>query len=107
MLYYDGGDVGMDVLVRDQLNKLYQLLASHQVNHTATISDYQQIKRIVQSLTANEQIHHEQLSTIFPEIYHYGLQGESVPNLKEHIETNYDSIEKWMETIDTARFTLE
>lgn len=77
------------------------------MNQSATISEYQQIKQIVQTLTANEHIHDEHLSKIFPEVYHYGLQGESVQSLAEHIEKNRHRIATWMQAIDTARASLE
>lgn len=81
--------------VNDQLSLLYDILTEQSEESSADIAEYKQIKRIIQTLTANESISDEQLLAILPEIYNYGIQGENAQNLEEHIITNKNNIETW------------
>lgn len=88
--------------VADQLKLLHDLLDEHMSSQSGSVSEYQQIKRLIQSLTAKGKITDESLNQVLPEIYNYGLQGESVQCLTEHISTNVDNIESWKSAIQEA-----
>jgi|SRR5690625_4614429 len=103
--YYNGGDYKMTLTRDDQLKLLHDLLDEHISHHSGHISEYQQIKRLVQSLTAKDKVTDDQLSQVLPEIYNYGLEGENAQNLPEHITTNVSNIESWINTIQET--TLE
>jgi len=94
----------MTLSVNDQLKLLHDLLDEHMSNYSGSISEYQQIKRLVKSLTANNKITDSQLLTILPEIYNYGLQGETVQNLPEHITSNVNNLEYWKSAIQDISF---
>lgn len=94
----------MTLSATDQLKLLHDLLDEHIRTQSGSVSEYQQIKRLVQSLTAKEKITDEQFTEILPEIYNYGLQGENVQNLTEHIATNIDNIENWKSAIEKIHF---
>lgn len=89
----------MTLSTNDQLKLLYDLLEEHLSEFTGSVSEYQQIKRVVQSLISKDKIVDEQLLQVLPEIYNYGLQGESVQSLTEHISTNSKNIESWKSVI--------
>lgn len=97
--------MNMTLTVADQLKLLHDLLDEHISHQSGSVSEYQQIKRIVKSLTAKEKITDNQLLQILPEIYNYGLKGENVQNLQEHITMNVTNIEQWKSTIEET--TLE
>lgn len=89
----------MTLTVHNQLKLLHDILDEQVAEHSGSISEYQQIKRLVQAMMANNKIENEQLLQRLPEIYHYGLQGEVVQCLTEHIVTNKENIEQWKTAI--------
>ncbi|WP_096269735.1 YtzH-like family protein [Paucisalibacillus globulus] len=90
----------MSLTVNNQLELLMDLLDEQQSECCAQISEYQQIKRLVKSMMANNTITDEQLLQLLPEIYNYGRQGESVQNHEEHITSNKDNINNWISAIE-------
>ncbi|MEN2467025.1 YtzH-like family protein [Ornithinibacillus sp. FSL M8-0202] len=90
----------MSLTVNHQLELLLDILDEQQTECCAQVSEYQQIKRLVKSMIANNSISNEQLLQLLPEIYNYGRQGESVQNQEEHILTNKDNITNWISTIE-------
>nr|GGG84893.1 hypothetical protein GCM10011398_33240 [Virgibacillus oceani] len=89
----------MTLTVNHQLALLYDLLGEHTEYCCGEIAEYQQIKRLVQSLMAKNSITDEQLLELLPEIYDYGRQGEIAQNLTEHTTMNKVNIENWMSAI--------
>lgn len=89
----------MTLTVHNQLTLLHDLLDEHVSHKNGNVAEYQQIKRLVQSLTANHQISNDQLIQLLPEIYNYGLQGEIAQSLSDHITDNKDNIETWKQII--------
>ncbi|MBM7572824.1 YtzH-like family protein [Aquibacillus albus] len=92
----------MSLNVNDQLHVLYDLLSEHSEECCGSVSECQQIKRIVHSIMANHSIDNEQLLQLLPEIYNYGRQGELVQNLDEHITLNQQNIKNWVNVIHTT-----
>ncbi|MDY0408731.1 YtzH-like family protein [Virgibacillus soli] len=84
----------------DQLQLLVDILDDHQSEKDGEIAEYQQVKRIIKSLLANQTVTNEQLEELLPQIYNYCLQGENVQNQEEHIESNKDNIQGWMDAIE-------
>ncbi|MGM8213393.1 YtzH-like family protein [Virgibacillus sp. W0430] len=94
----------MNLTVNNQLTLLYDILDEHIAENDGNITEYQQIKRLVQSMMARNAISdHDTLFQHLPEIYNYGFQGEVVQCLTEHIETNKTNIENWLEAIQQAK----
>lgn len=81
--------------VNDQLMVLSDILTEQSDELSGEIAEYEQIKRIVQTLRAKESIADEQLLALLPEIYNFGLQGEQAQNVAEHITTNKSNMETW------------
>lgn len=95
----------MALTVNNQLKLLQDILDEQSTDVTGSVSEYQQIKRLVQKLMENSSITDEQLLKLLPEIYNYGNQGEIVQNSPEHITTNRQNIESWLSAIQQT--TLE
>jgi len=89
--------------VNNQLTLLHDLLDEHRTFLTVSIDEYRQIKRLVQTITSNPSIEDQDLRLILPEIYNYGIQGELVQSLSEHIESNKKNIDKWLTTIQKTK----
>ncbi|UJL45109.1 YtzH-like family protein [Virgibacillus sp. NKC19-16] len=95
----------MALTVNNQLILLQDILDEQSTDVTGSVSEYQQIKRLVRKLTENNSITDEQLLKLLPEIYNYGNQGEIAKNSPEHITTNRHNIENWLSAIQQT--TLE
>lgn len=89
--------------VNNQLTLLHDLLDEQRTYSTVSIDEYQQIKKLVKTITANNRIDDKDLHLILPEIYNYGIKGEIVQSLQEHIESNKKNIEKWLNTIKKTK----
>ncbi|MGP4108250.1 YtzH-like family protein [Virgibacillus sp. L01] len=89
----------MTLTVHNQLRLLQDILSEQTEDCCGEISEYQQIKRLVQAMMANNSISNEQLLQLLPEIYNYGRQGEIAQNDAEHITTNQENIETWVSAI--------
>ncbi|QDP40913.1 YtzH-like family protein [Radiobacillus deserti] len=92
----------MSLTVEDQLRVLHDLLSEHREECCGRISECQQIKRIVQSVMANESIDDQQILQLLPEIYNYGRQGELAQNLDEHITSNQANLQNWVDSIQLS-----
>lgn len=90
----------MTLTVQNQLTLLYDILSEQSADNSGSINEYQQIKRLVQALIAQNKITDEQLLQLLPEIYHYGLQGETAQSLTEHIKSNEQNIQTWKQAIE-------
>lgn len=89
----------MTLTVHNQLKLLQDLLSEQTEDCYGDISEYQQIKRLVQAMMANNSVSDEQLLKLLPEIYNYGRQGEIAQNDEEHITAHKDKIESWVNAI--------
>ncbi|MBY7143910.1 hypothetical protein KFZ56_12795 [Virgibacillus sp. NKC19-3] len=95
----------MALTINNQLLLLHDILEEQTTDSIGSVSEYQQIKRLVQKLTEDNRITDEQLLQLLPEIYNYGEQGEMNQHHSDHITTNKQNIENWLHAIQ--RTTLE
>ncbi|WP_217589827.1 YtzH-like family protein [Lentibacillus saliphilus] len=86
-----------------QLALLHDLLSEQQSSFEGEVSEYQQIKRLVKSMIANGQLNDDQLIELLPEIYHYSVEGESVQNIEEHIQSNTQQLHNWISAIEQVK----
>jgi len=95
----------MTISVNNQLTLLLDILDEHHADCCGSVSEYQQIERLVTSLLANKSISDEQLLHLLPEIYNYGKQGESAQSLPDYITLNKTNLGNWINAIQQT--TLE
>lgn len=93
----------MTLNVNHQLALLHDLLDEQHTECCGQVSEYQQIKRLVKSIMANNLITDAQLVQLLPEIYNYSLQGESIHNSTEHITMNQENIQSWINAIQQTK----
>lgn len=96
----------MSLSLNNQLTLLHDLLDEQMIYQTGNINEYKQIKRIVKSIVASNQITNEQLLALLPEIYYYGIQGEHAQNMNELIVDYGDSIDHWKTIITETSLDL-
>ncbi|WP_067727028.1 YtzH-like family protein [Oceanobacillus damuensis] len=96
----------MTLDVNNQLTLLLDILDEQQIDCCASVSEYQQIKRLVKSMLANDSIADEQLLRLLPDIYNYGRQGESAQSQPDHITLNKNNLDNWISAIQ-QNTTLE
>ncbi|MFD1171243.1 YtzH-like family protein [Oceanobacillus picturae] len=90
----------MSLTTNHQLVLLLDILDEQSGECCGNVSEYQQIKRLVQSMLSENRITDTQLAHILPDIYSYGTQGENTANVPEHITANQANIEQWIGTIN-------
>ncbi|MUV39274.1 hypothetical protein JNUCC1_03150 [Lentibacillus sp. JNUCC-1] len=95
----------MSLSYSDQLILLNDLLSEQHESVEGEVSEYQQIKRLVKSMIANEQLTDAQLNKLLPEIYHYSVEGASVQNVSEHITTNQTNLQNWISAINNTGYS--
>lgn len=90
----------MTLTVQNQLTLLHDLLDEQLTDSSASIAEYQQIKRLVESMIQKGAITDEELLQLLPDIYNYGREGENAQSLSEHIEINKENIYNWKHIIE-------
>lgn len=84
----------------DQMNLLKDILNNHQADCCGSVSECEQIQRLVKSLMVQSNTNNE-LNNLLQDIYHYSQQGVQSKNLDEHIETNQNQLSEWVSNIDS------
>ncbi len=99
------GDLKMELNTNNQLTLLMDLLDEHHSDCCGSVSEYQQITRLVKSLMQNNSIPDQQLHTLLPEIYHYGKNGESSRDIEAHITANNKQLAAWIDAIQQTNLS--
>ncbi|MFD1851155.1 YtzH-like family protein [Oceanobacillus bengalensis] len=94
----------MTLNANNLLTLLHDILDEQSAGCCGEVSEYQQIKRLVKTMMAHDQITDEQLMQLLPDIYNYGRQGENTQSIEEHITSNQENIENWMSAIEYINF---
>ncbi len=97
--------ITMTLSVNNQLTLLYDILDEQQADCCGSVSEYEQIIRLVESMVRNNSITNEQLLSLLPDIYHYGRQGVSAQNLPDHITAHKKNMDDWINALQQT--TLE
>lgn len=89
---------------QNQLAIISDILQNHQLECYGTVSECQQIQRVIQSLIAKQDINHPMKQTLY-DIYEYGQQGKNTKDLEAHILTNQEQINHWLATLHDNQIT--
>jgi len=95
----------MYLTVQNQLTLLHDLLDEQVTFKSVSMNEYKQIKKLVQTIIANKDMDQE-LLTILPEIYYYGIKGEVAQSDTDHIISNENNIQKWLEAINRTKLNI-
>ncbi|MDY0397013.1 YtzH-like family protein [Virgibacillus halophilus] len=92
----------MTIKINQQLELLHDILEEHHSQAQATAHEYQQIRRLIDSIQTNQQLLHSQLSASLPQIYEYCTQGEAAQSQQSHIDANKENIDSWLKHIEQS-----
>jgi len=82
-----------------QLNLLKDILANHQSDCCGSVSECEQLERLITSLQANDEVNSNILPTL-EEVHQYSQTGIQSANLDEHIGSHQDQLSQWVENIE-------
>lgn len=86
----------MPLSSNDQLHVLYDIISEHSEDCCGSVSECQQIQRIVQSLQTKNGL---SSADLLNNIYSYSKQGESVNDLNQHINNHQSQLTDWANSI--------
>ncbi|AMX82565.1 hypothetical protein GS3922_02125 [Geobacillus subterraneus] len=78
-----------------QLTVLRDILSEHQLDCCGTVSECEQIERLVKSLLANDEVS-TNVKQILPNIYAYGQGGKYSPDVNAHISAHQAQLADWV-----------
>lgn len=84
---------------QDQVTLLKDILSNHQKDCCGSVSECEQLERLVKSLMENGKVS-QSVKQILEDIYAYSQQGAQTAELDEHILTNQENLSQWVSTID-------
>lgn len=90
----------MSLSYQDQVNLLQDILVNHLVDCCGSVSECEQIGRLVKSLLANDSVSLE-LQPLLEEIYTYCQSGKNSPDLESHINAHQEELSQWVGQINS------
>ncbi|WP_077214288.1 YtzH-like family protein [Bacillus dakarensis] len=80
---------------QDQMNLLKDIINNHQLDCCGSVSECEQLERLVKSLMVNNNIN-QNVKTVLEEIYNYSQNGINSSNLDQHIESHQQDLSQWV-----------
>ena len=93
------GRIKMPLNHQDQVGLLKDILTNHLSDCCGSVSECEQLERLVKSLLVNSEVNTNVLP-ILQEIYDYSQHGINTNDLNQHIETNQNQLSEWVSNID-------
>lgn len=82
-----------------QVSILMDILSNHQTDCCGTVSECEQLERIIKSLLVNPSID-QNVKDILSSIYSYSQTGKYVNNLGNHIHDHQEQLSIWIDNIN-------
>jgi hypothetical protein len=82
-----------------QVTLLKDILNNHQTDCCGSVSECEQLERLVKSLMVNNQID-SNVKNILQEVYQYSQNGAQSVDLDHHISSNQENLSQWINDID-------
>lgn len=82
----------------DQVTLLTDILSNHQTDCCGSVSECEQLERLVKSLMANTQID-QNVKNILQDVYQYSQSGAQTADLDQHILSNQENLSQWINDI--------
>jgi YtzH-like protein len=83
-----------------QLEILKDILMNHQSDCCGTVSECEQLERLIQSLLVNDQITDDVKSKL-NDVYYYSQTGKYASDLDQHITSHQNQLSQWVTDIDS------
>ncbi|XJZ26525.1 YtzH-like family protein [Bacillota bacterium Lsc_1132] len=84
---------------QDQVTLLKDILSNHQTDCCGSVSECEQLERLVKSLMVNAEVD-QNVKSILQEVYDYSQSGAYSANLDQHIQSNQENLANWVNSID-------
>ncbi|MDQ0272226.1 YtzH-like family protein [Cytobacillus purgationiresistens] len=85
----------MPIRLQDQLWLLKDILNNHQSDCCGSISECEQVERLVKSLMTQNDLKQD-LKPILLEVYQYSQSGIQSNHLNQHIESSREELSQWV-----------
>lgn len=82
-----------------QIDILKDILSNHQMDCCGTVSECEQLERLIDSLLANSNIDQEAKQVLL-DIYSYSQTGKQSQALENHITSHQNQLSQWITDID-------
>ncbi|PFY90337.1 YtzH-like family protein [Bacillus pseudomycoides] len=89
----------MPINQQHQLEILKDILVNHQNDCCGTVSECEQLERLIQSLLANDSVNSD-VKTMLNDVYYYSQSGKYSPDLDNHISNNQEQLTQWISGMD-------
>ncbi|MBS4208631.1 YtzH-like family protein [Bacillus sp. FJAT-50079] len=85
---------------RDQMQLLQDILVNHLEDCCGSVSECEQLGRLIKSLLMNPSIPRE-IQPLLTDIYTYCQNGQYSADLDQHINSHQDQLSQWVGQINT------
>jgi hypothetical protein len=82
-----------------QVSIIKDILSNQQTDCCGSVSECEQLERLVKSLMVNTQID-QNVKKILEEVYKYSQHGTQTSDLEQHILSNQENLSQWVQNID-------
>ncbi|MCJ8009552.1 YtzH-like family protein [Lederbergia wuyishanensis] len=90
----------MSLSHQDQVQLLQDILVNHLEDCCGSVSECEQLGRLVKSLIANNSVSQE-MQPLLEEIYTYCQSGKNSPDLENHINAHQEELSQWVDQINS------
>jgi hypothetical protein len=89
----------MPINQQDQMNILKDILNNHQMDCCGSVSECEQLERLVKSLMVNGNVNND-VKNILGQIYSYSQNGIQATDLNSHIESHQQQLTQWVSDME-------
>ena len=86
----------MPLQYQDQVNLLKDILTNHQTDCCGSVSECEQLERLIKSLMVNSNIDQE-VKPVLEQIYSYSQDGINSSSVDQHIESHQTQLSQWVD----------
>jgi hypothetical protein len=83
-----------------QMTILKDILTNHQSDCCGTVSECEQLERLIKSLMANDNVTSE-MKSMLNDVYSYSQAGKYSSDLDQHISDHQEQISQWIGGMDS------
>ena len=89
----------MPLQYQDQMNLIKDILTNQQSDCCGSLSEYEQLERVIVSLMANNNVNQQDVETL-SQIYSYSQNGINSTNLDQHIQSHQEDLSQWVDNMN-------
>lgn len=94
--------IDLPLNIHHQLALMLDILNEQAAYKSGTVSEYEQISRLIQSMMSDPALTDNELKSILPALYDYCKQGAVSTSSEEHITAHKSYLNEWMQTIENS-----